>query len=118
MKISPSEGRILEVLWEAGRPLANDEVFAALGDDAGWSAGTVRNFLARLVKKKAVGTRLDGRRYLFSPLIARGAYVHAQTKDLLDRLFDGQVGPMLAHFSQHQELTDEEIADLRTLIEG
>jgi len=33
-------------------------------------------------------------------------------------LFDGRVAPLVAHFSQHQELSRNDIAELRKLIEG
>ena len=37
---------------------------------------------------------------------------------LLDRLFEGQLAPFIAHFSERQNLSNEEIAELKKLIQG
>ena len=93
------------------------EFAAALEGEADWSHGTVRTLLTRLVKKKAVSTQKEGRRFLYRPLVDRGAYVHAESKCLIDRLFDGRIGPFVAHFSDRQDLTPAEVNELRQLIE-
>jgi BlaI family penicillinase repressor len=116
MKITAAESLIMDVLWRADRPLAAEEVRAQL-DEAEWSEGTVRTFLTRLVKKKAVAARKDGRRFLYKALVARTDYARAESRNLLDRLFDGKIGPFVAQFSERQDLSDEEVAELRKLIE-
>ncbi len=116
MKITAAESQIMDVLWRLGRPLAVEDVREALTEET-WTDATIRTLLNRLVGKKAVVAAKDGRRFLYRPLVARGDYVHAQSKSLIDRLFDGQIEPFVAHFSQREDLSSEEIARLRTLIE-
>ena len=116
MKITTAESQIMDVLWRLGRPLAVEDVREALTEET-WTDATIRTLLNRLVSKKAVTAAKDGRRFLYRPLVARGDYVHAQSKSLIDRLFDGQIEPFVAHFSQREDLSSEEIARLRTLIE-
>jgi BlaI family transcriptional regulator, penicillinase repressor len=117
MKISAAESRVMEVLWRHGSPMAADDVVEALGDAAEWSAGTVRTLLTRLVNKKALGTKKNGKRYLYRPLIKREDYVHAESVSFLDRMFDGRIAPLVAHFTERAELSDQEVAELRALIE-
>ena len=117
MKITGAERLIMEVLWAASAPLSAEDVKAALADEADWNEATVRTFLARLVKKKAASQAKDGRRFLYRPLVRRGDYVHAESKGLVDRLFGGQIGPFFAHFAERENLTDEEIAELKRLVE-
>jgi BlaI family transcriptional regulator, penicillinase repressor len=116
MRISPAEYVVMEALWRAS-PLAADEVGAALGPDQGWSETTVKTLLARLVKKKAVSASRDGRRYLYAPLIAREAYVRDESRNLIDRLFDGQLAPFVSNFAQTNGLSPEDIAALKRLVE-
>jgi BlaI family penicillinase repressor len=116
VKITASESLVMDVLWRTDRPMAIEDVREALTDET-WTDATIRTFLTRLAKKKAVAAFKDGRRFLFRPLIARADYVHAESKSLIDRLFDGQIEPFVAHFSERQDLTAEEIARLRQLIE-
>jgi predicted transcriptional regulator len=49
-------------------------------------------------------------------MIVREDYVHAESKDLIDRLFDGKLSPLLVHFSEREKLTKEDIAELKRLI--
>jgi BlaI family transcriptional regulator, penicillinase repressor len=117
MKVSGAESRILNILWQTKRPMPADEVVALLGEDPGWSAGTVRTFLARLVKKKVVAARRDGRRYLYRPLISHADYAHQESRKLIDRLFNGRIAPFITQFSERQDLGRDELAELKRLIQ-
>ena len=115
MKITSAESAVMEVLWGAG-PKDAEEVTAALSTSQGWTETTVRTLLSRLVHKRAVEKAKEGRRYLFRPLVERADYVHAESKSLIDRLFDGRLGPLFAQFSEREELSAEDIAELKALI--
>lgn len=117
MKISEAESRVLEVFWRAAGSLSAEDVVAAMDNHRDWSAGTIRTFLTRLVKKKALAATRDGRRYLYRPLIRREDYVHEQSRNLIDRLFGGKVAPFITHFSERQRLSRDEVAELKRLIE-
>lgn len=116
MSISDAESQVMQVLWER-HPLGADEVVAALADSTDWQEPTVKTLLNRLLKKGAIAAQRDGRRYLYRPLLSRTDYVHATSKNLLDRLFDGRVAPLVAHFSKARKLGKKDIAELRRLIE-
>jgi predicted transcriptional regulator len=117
VKITEAESRVMEVFWRAETPLSAEDVVVAMDDAHDWSAGTIRTFLTRLVKKKALTTTPDGRRYLYRPLIEREVYVHEQSRKLIDRLFGGRVAPFLTQFSERQSLGRDEIEELRRLVE-
>ncbi|WP_257388901.1 BlaI/MecI/CopY family transcriptional regulator [Tahibacter caeni] len=115
MPISEAESAVMQVLW-ARHPLSAEEIVTALGDARQWQEATVKTLLNRLLNKGAVGAVKEGRRYLYSPLLQREAYVHEQSKDLLDRLFGGRLAPLVAHFSAHETLSPRDIAELKRLI--
>jgi predicted transcriptional regulator len=115
MRITSAESAVMEVLWADG-PKDAEEVTGALAKSQGWTETTVRTLLSRLVQKKAVAKAKEGRRYLFKALTARADYVHAESKSLIDRLFEGRLGPLFAQFSEREELTAEDIAELKALI--
>lgn len=116
MKISTAEAQVMDALWRQGG-LDAEEATSALEAATGWTEPTVRTLLGRLVTKKAVSKTKEGRRYVYRPLVERGDYLQAESQGLLDRLFDGQIGNFVAHFSERQNLSEAEIAELRTLIE-
>jgi BlaI family penicillinase repressor len=49
-------------------------------------------------------------------VLAREAYVEAESQGLLDRLFEGRVAPLVSHFSKSRKLTPEDIEELKQLI--
>jgi len=116
LTISESESLVMEVLWTRA-PQTADEIAAALGPANNWQDTTVKTFLNRLLKKGAVRAEYEGRRYLYSPVLARADWVDAQSRSVLDRLFGGRVAPLVAHFSEREALSGDDIAELRKLIE-
>lgn len=116
MRISEAESIVMEVLWHDS-PLAAEAIVAATAPAQDWQEATVKTLLNRLLTKKAIAAEREGRRYLYRPLLKRADYVHATSKRLLDRLFDGRVAPLVAHFSEQRKLTRKDIAELRRLIE-
>jgi predicted transcriptional regulator len=116
MAISEAEAVVMEVLWRSS-PRSAEEILAEVGPAQQWQEGTVKSLLNRLLKKKAVKAERDGRRYLYAPLLSREKYVSQESKGLLDRLFDGRVAPLVAHFSEQRKLSKKDIAELRRLLE-
>ncbi|HEY8004273.1 MAG TPA: BlaI/MecI/CopY family transcriptional regulator [Phenylobacterium sp.] len=116
MKISAAESVVMAALWKR-EPLSAEEIAGEVAAGQGWSEATVKTLINRLLNKGAVGARRDGRRYLYRPLVAREAYVGAESQGLLDRLFDGKLAPLVSHLSQSRKLSPEDIAELKKLIE-
>ncbi|CAN5303560.1 BlaI/MecI/CopY family transcriptional regulator [soil metagenome] len=115
MKITAAESLVMDALWRRS-PQSAEDLLAELGEAQDWTLATVRTLAGRLVKKNAVATELDGRRYLFRPLVQRDAYVLTESQGLLDRLFDGEVTPLIAHFARHRALTPDDVRKLKQLI--
>ena len=116
MQISEAESAVMGVLWRQ-HPLAAEEVVAALAASREWQDATVKTLLNRLLNKGAITAAKDGRRFLYSPVLKREEWVLQESRGLLDRLFDGRVAPLVAHFSQQRKLTKKDIAELRRLLE-
>lgn len=115
IRISAAESQIMEMLWSKS-PRTPEEIIAQMAADQGWAEGTIRTLITRLLKKKAVvGAREDGR-YLYRPLVKRSDYVQAESQGLLDRLFNGQVAPLVAHFAEHRALSAQDIQMLKRLV--
>jgi len=116
MQISEAESVVMDVLWRR-HPLGAEDVVAELADSRHWQEATIKTLLNRLLNKGAIAAEREGRRYLYSPLLEREAWVLEESRGLLDRLFDGRVAPLVAHFSEHRKLSRKDIAELRKLLE-
>lgn len=114
-RISEAELAVLEVLWEDS-PLSAADVCDRVCAARDWSMPTVKTLLGRLVSKGAVATEPDGRRFLYTPLIGREAYVGGESRRLVDRLFGGRAAPLFAHLAENEALTDEDLAEIEALL--
>lgn len=114
--ISEAESRVMEVLWREA-PRSSEEIVAALQRTSDWHEKTIRTLLGRLLRKGAVSAEREGRRYFYAPVLTREQWQAQESRSLLDRVFGGRVGPLLAHFSRHEKLSAKDIAELRKLIE-
>ena len=115
-RISDAEHAVMEALWLRS-PQTAAEVCDTVCKERGWSMPTVKTLLSRLVQKGALATQPDGRRYLYSPLIARSAYVGGESKRLVERLFGGRAAPLFAHLAQAEALTEDDIAEIERLLQ-
>jgi BlaI family penicillinase repressor len=116
MQISGAESKIMEVLWRRG-PLVVDDILAEVAGPQNWTDSTVKALIGRLLKKGALeSVREHGRAY-YRPLIERDAYILAESRGLLDRLFGGELAPFVSHFSEKRLLTADDRARLKALIE-
>ena len=114
--ISEAESAVLAVLWEKGTATA-DDVVAALAKARDWHDSTVKTLLGRLLKKGAVRAEKDGRRFIYSPTLAREEWLSQESESLLNRLYGGRVAPLVAHFSRHRKLSKRDVRELKRLIE-
>lgn len=115
MSISVAESVIMEALWKQS-PLTAEEIAAQVAADHEWTEATVRTLINRLLKKKAISAKRDGRRYLYRPITKRADWVHEESQGLIDRLFEGRLAPLVTHFSERRKLSASDIADLKRLI--
>ena len=106
----------MEQLW-LRHPQSAEEVLEALADAQDWQEATVKTLLNRLLKKGAVRAEKDGRRYLYIPVLKREQWVNAESKSFVDRMFDGRIAPLVAHFGKHRKLSKKDIEELKRLIE-
>lgn len=115
MSISTAESVIMEALWKHS-PMTAEEIASEVAGGQDWTEATVRTLVNRLLKKKAIAAKKDGRRYLYRPVMKRTDWVQEESQGLLDRLFDGKLAPLVTHFSQRKKLSAQDIAELKRLV--
>ena len=113
--ISEAEAQVMEVLW-ATSPLATEDIAAELQGRQGWQLATIKTLLNRLLNKGAITAQKDGRRYLYSPLLQRSAWVDEQASGLLNRLFGGSLAPLVAQFTSQRKLKPADLAAIKQLL--
>ena len=115
-QISDAEWEVMNVLWQQS-PRTASEVADALCERMSWHPKTVKTLLGRLVKKGALRFREEGNRYLYTPVLPRERYVAAESRSFVDRVFGGQATPALVHIVETMKLSDEELEELRAILD-
>ncbi len=114
-RISEAEHAVMEVLWDRG-PASASEVCDAICTARDWSLATVKTLLSRLVQKQAIEAEPDGRRFRYTPLIARADYVGGESRRLVDRLFGGSAASLVAHLAESEALSEADLSEIEALL--
>jgi BlaI family penicillinase repressor len=116
-RISDTEWEVMRVVWNRHPMTANEVIEQLTATDPSWHPKTARTLLARLVQKRALGYRAEGRTYVYSPLVTEAECVSTASESFLERVFGGSLKPMLAHFVGKQRLSLKELEELRCLLD-
>ena len=115
-KISESEWLVMKTLWANNRATAN-EIVIMLSESTSWKPKTIKTLLSRLVKKEAVGFEKQGREYLYYPKLGEDLCVKVESRSFLKRVFGGAVKPMFAALVENEELSKEDIEEIKQLLD-
>ncbi len=115
--IGDAELEIMKVLWKAGTPLNSQEIGRAVADK-GWKRTTISTFLTRLTEKGALKSEKKGNVYYYAPGIGEKSYKRAQTRRLIQTLFDGSAHDFAVSLFEEEDFTKQDIEELRALFDG
>lgn len=107
---------ILEELWARHEATAR-EITEGVSRSAPTTHSTVQTLLRKLMVKGAVSHEKRGRTFWFRALVARKDVHRSAAQELLDRVFKGSVTGLVAHILAEEEVTLEELAEIRAMIE-
>lgn len=114
-RITDSEWQIMERIWEYSG-LTQPQLMELLGDR--WNKNTVHTFLKRLCDKGYLQVIKDSSPHRYVPLISRETCEREERKNFLDRVYQGSAGRMVTAFVRDGGLQEEEVEELRKLLEG
>jgi BlaI family penicillinase repressor len=116
-RISETEWEIMRVVWGSHPISAADIIDQLMKVDSTWHPVTAKTLLNRLVKKGALGFDVEGRAYMYRPLVRERDCVNAATTSFLERVFEGSLPTMLAHFVEHRKLSAKQMKELRRVLD-
>lgn len=111
-KISDAELEILETLWAAGEALNANEIRVRLNEKKEWERTTVLTLIRRLLDKGVIAQE-KREVYYYTPLVARNDYVKEETKSFLNKFFRGDAKNLAAALIEDEDLSREDIEELR-----
>lgn len=106
---------ILEELWKRGEATVQ-QVREGLQRPTTPAYTTVLSLLQKLEKNRWVTHRIDGRAYIYRPLVTRSVAQNRSLRAFVDQLFGGDPLQLFAHLLDDPRMSTEEIAEIRKLI--
>jgi predicted transcriptional regulator len=113
----PTDGEleILEILWERGSsPLG--EICAALRERREVATTTVATMLKVMLGKKLVRRARATKGYRWSAAVSRDTAAEGLVGKLVDRVFAGSAGRLVAHMMEAGRLSDDDLDEVRRLL--
>jgi len=113
--LTGAEWAILKVVWKH-EPCAAGTVQEELVATRNWAYSTVKTTMDRMVAKGLLATQAVRNLTLFSARVTRAEAQRGELKRLIQRAFDGALTPLIHFLVEEEDLTADEIAELRKLI--
>ena len=107
---------ILRYLSDSG-PLSVGEVAERFGVPRGLARTTVLTVMERLREKGYLSRRKERGVYRYAPYAGKAVLMRDLVHQFVETALEGSVSPFLAYLTQEKELTEEEIAALRQLLD-
>jgi len=108
--LSRFELQCLRRLWERGEASVR-EIQGDFEEAPGYS--TLRKIFERLEEKQAVErVRREGKAWVYRSRVKPGAMIRKEIRRLVDSLFDGAAGPLVAHLADMDELSLEDLREI------
>lgn len=114
--LTPLELEIMKVLWEAG-PAAVQTVQEQLAPERKLAYNTVQTMLNVLHRKGKVRRELQGRAYVYEPVVSRAQAAGQAVGDLVSRMFGGSAESLVLSLVEARHLTPEKLAELSALVD-
>ncbi len=113
--MTSAEWDVMAVVWRRA-PVPAGVIAHELHASKQWTLATVRTLLRRLVNKKALAQRVEGRRFLYTPLVSMEACVREESESFWDRVLGRAPSPAILHLVRRAELSKDDIEELRRIL--
>lgn len=108
---------IMRVLWAMGEVTVTD-VQRALEATHNLAPTTIATMLKKMETKGVIEHRIDGRRFVYRPLVTEQGVTRTMVADLADRLFAGSPSALVSHLLDAHDVDAGELEALRKIVEA
>ena len=115
-RLPDAEQEVMQAIWACTAPVARTDIEEILLPEHPMAMTTLLTMLTRLAEKGFISIEKQGRRSLYTPLIAQEDYLASQSKTFYEKLCGRNISTFAAALCD-SGLTREEIAELRSLLE-
>lgn len=117
IRVTNSEWYVMNCLWEES-PRSLMQLVHLLGEQIGWSKSTCATMVRRMTEKGLIGYQERGKTKFFFPKVKKEAVIVQETRDFLQRIYDGSVGMMMSALVKQNDLSKEDIRELQEILKA
>lgn len=112
MKLSNSELKLLELIWQEA-PVKSGALTLLALDKLGWQKSTVYTVIKKLTLKGAIVSENS----VISPCLSRSEVMDERSEEIIRRGYSGSLPMFLTAFLKKEKLTQDEAEELKKLID-
>lgn len=107
---------IMETVWDLGEATAR-QVLERVSGDKNLAYTSVLSIIQRLEKYGWLKHRIDGRAYIYQPVIPREQEATRSLRQFIERVFHGNTQLLLQHLIEDEDFTPEDLQALKKMID-
>lgn len=116
IKLAKREEQIMQVFWDVQKAFIRDII--PLLPDPKPHYNSVATMVKILEEKGFLGHDVVGNMFHYFPIVSREEYQKYALKDVVSQYFDNSYPRMLAFFAKEQNLSEDELKEILTLIKN
>ena len=114
-KLFESEAKVMEIIW-AKAPISAKEISLIAAETIGWNKNTTYTVIKKLEAKGFIKREDPG--FICTPLISQNQMQKVEAVSLVKKVFGGSRKALFSALLEDEPLSDEEIKELRKLIDN
>jgi len=114
-KLFESEAKVMEIIW-AKAPISAKNISLIAAETIGWNKNTTYTVIKKLEAKGFVQREDPG--FICTPLISQNQMQKVEAASLLKKVFGGSRKALFSALLEDEPLSDEEVKELRKLIDN
>ena len=111
---SDAEWKVLNALWRSHPANARELLTRLRGE--GWAYTTLKTMLTRMESKGLVRAEMRGQTAWYEPALEQADARRSAVRRMLERVFEGAAGPLLAHLAEDRRMSAAERKKLQAWI--
>lgn len=115
VRVTNKEWYVMNCLWEES-PRTLMQLVPLLAESVGWSKSTCATMVRRMTEKKLIGYKENGKTKYFFPKVKKEDVVVQETRDFLQRIYDGSIGMMMSALVDQNNLSKKDIQELQEIL--
>ena len=115
VELTESEWSVIKAVWET-EPCTAPAIQEKLFKPTGWTYSTVRTLMDRMVAKRVLKAKKEGKLTIYHSAVTRRQAQHGELFYTLKHAFNGALTPMVQCLLESRDLDAAELAQLESMI--